>query len=343
MGKKKLKGLHEAMLWEPQKDKRVLCLLCARRCSIPEGQEGLCRVRVNIGGKLYTKTFGKLTAINIDPIEKKPFYHFYPGAKTLSIATFGCNFKCNFCINWKLSQEWIEETEYYSPEEIVKMANEEGCKVIAYTYNEPTMLFEFAYKTGKLAHRYNIKNVFVTNGYMSLEAVKKISRVLDAAVVDVKASLDPEFYRKYMSVPDVQPIYECIKTFQRQRVFLEITNLIIPQIGDKREFNERLAEWIMNELGSDIPYHLLRFTPDYQLLNLPPTPIETLEEMIDDAKRQGLRYVYIGNVPGHEAENTYCFNCGELLIKRHGFNVLENKLVKGRCPSCGFKINVVTD
>ncbi len=335
--------LVEAMLWDKLKDKKVKCNLCERRCIIPDGGKGVCGVRVNKGGKLYTMTFGKITAMNIDPIEKKPFFHFYPGSKAFSISSFGCNFRCKFCCNWQLSQEWIEETETVTPEEIVKLASESGCKVIAYTYNEPTMMFEFAYKTGKLAHRYNIKNVFVTNGYMTPEAIKMISRVLDAVVVDIKASLNPEFYKNFMSVPKVEPIYNSIKLFYRQRVFLEVTNLIVPKVGDSFEDNRKFAEWLATEISPEIPYHLLRFTPEYKMKDYPQTPVETLEAMYDDARRAGLRYVYIGNVWGHDAENTYCYNCGELLIKRYGFYLQENKIKNGRCPICGVKINVVME
>lgn len=329
------------MLWSPERNKRVRCLLCARRCSIPEGQKGFCNVRINKDGKLYTLTFGKFVTVNVDPIEKKPFFHYYPGSKSLSIASPGCNMRCKFCCNWRISQIDKVKGRSYTPEEIVKLANKNKCKTIAYTYTEPTLMFEFIYRAGKLAHRYNIKNVIVTNGYMSVDAVKKISRVLDAAVVDVKASLDPEFYKNYMEVPRIEPIYDCIKQLHKQRIFLEITNLIVPEIGDSFELNDKLASWIA-EISSEIPYHVLRFMPEYQLKDLPPTPIKTLERMIDDANRRGLRYVYIGNVFGHEAESTYCFNCRQLLVKRTGFYIEQDNLVDERCPYCGFRINIVT-
>jgi len=335
--------MERAMLWESLKNKKVKCYLCARKCVIDNGKRGFCGVRENREGKLFTLVFGKLTVVDVDPIEKKPLFHYYPGSKALSIATVGCNFRCSFCCNAALSQSTKIVGENYTPEQIVQLANEKGCRVIAYTYNEPTMQFEFAYRTGKLAHRYNIKNVFVTNGYMTEDAVKKISRVLDAAVIDVKASLDPEFYLKYMGVQKIDPIYECILQMKKQRIFIEITDLIVPTIGDSLEMTSRLTDWIVNELDADVPFHVLRFSPAYKLIHLPPTPVSTLEKHIDVARRNGLRYVYIGNVWGHENENTYCFNCGKLLIKRRGYFIEEINLVNSRCPACGFRINVVMD
>jgi len=339
--------LQEAMLWEKERN-GVRCKLCARNCFIAKDKRGFCRVRVNRDGTLYTLNYGKLIAVNVDPIEKKPFFHFHPGSKALSVAAVGCNFRCQFCDNWELSQKVDEQAEAvegkkHTPEEIVSLAEKNGCKSIAYTYTEPTVFFEFAYKTAKLAKRNNILNVIVTNGYISEEAIKKISKFLDAVVVDVKASLDPEFYKKFMSVPNVQPIYDTLKQIKKQRIFLEITNLIIPQVGDNPELCRQFAEHINSNLGSDIPYHVLQFQPSYQLVNLPPTPVATLERCATEARMAGLRHVYIGNVPGHDEENTYCYNCRELLIKRLGTQVEKINLLKDRCPNCGFKINIVVD
>ncbi len=305
-------------------------------------------MRLNKDNTLYALNYGKLVAVNVDPIDKKPFFHFYPGSKALSIAAVGCNFRCQFCDNAEISQKVDEQSDEvegkdYTPEEIVKLAEENNCKSIAYTYTEPTMFFEFAYDTAKIAKRNNILNVFVTNGYMSEDAIKKISKYLDAVVVDVKASLDPEFYKKFMSVPNVKPIYDTLKQIKKQRIFLEITNLIIPQIGDNVELCTKFAEYINAKLGSNVPYHLLRFHPSHQLMELPQTPVETLDRCVREARTSGLRYVYIGNVPGHEDENTYCYNCRELLIKRSGVQVEKIYLVKDRCPNCGFKIDIKVD
>jgi len=333
------------MLWHKERN-GVRCDLCARNCFISKEKRGFCNVRINKDNKLYTLTFGRLCSVNVDPIEKKPLFHFYPGSKSLSIATLGCNFRCQFCCNWQISacvNETVEELkgEDYTPEQVVELAEKNGCKSIAYTYTEPTIFFEFAYKTARLAHRSNISNVFVTNGYMTPDAIKKISKFLDAATIDIKASLDSEFYKKFMSVPKVEPILACLKQMKKQRVFIEITNLIVPQIGDNVESCGKLAQWVTSNLGSEVPFHVLQFFPNYQLLDLPPTPVTTLEKCIDAARRAGLRYVYIGNVPGHNDENTYCHNCRELLIKRSGFGVEKVNLVNDRCPNCGLSTNVV--
>lgn len=338
--------MQEAMLWEKERN-GVRCNLCARYCFIAKGKRGFCRVRINKDNTLYTLNYGKLVAVNVDPIEKKPFFHFYPGSKSLSIAAVGCNFRCQFCDNSQISQgvdEQVESVEgkNYTPEEIVELAEKKNCKSIAYTYTEPTIFFEFAYKTAKLAKRSNIMNVFVTNGYITDDAIKKISKYLDAAVVDVKASLDPEFYKKFMSVPDVKPIYGALKQMKKQRIHVEITNLVIPQIGDNIELCQKLAEHVSN-LNSSIPFHIIQFHPSYKLMELPPTPTSTLERCIEEARRAGLRYVYIGNVAGHDDENTYCYNCRELLIKRFGTTIEEINLVKQRCPQCGANIDILVE
>ncbi len=331
------------MMWDKERN-GVRCNLCARKCFISKGKKGFCEVRKNVDNNLYTLNYGKLVAVNIDPIEKKPFFHFHPGTKALSIASAGCNFKCQFCDNWQISQAPFENGEImgddYTPEDIVKMADENDCKSIAYTYTEPTMFFEFVHDTAKMAKRSSIKNVLVTNGYMTEDALKKISKYLDAVVVDVKASLDRQFYKKFMSVPDVQPIYDTLEQIKRQRLFLEITNLIIPQIGDDVEKSKEFAQYINAELSPTTPLHMIRFTPSHKLMELPPTPVDTLERLVRDAQTTGLRYVYVGNVPGHEDEDTYCYNCRELLIDRNGPKIEEMNLIKNRCSNCGFRIDV---
>lgn len=349
MAKRKstVKKLHEAMLWRKERN-GIRCFLCARNCFVARDKRGFCLVRVNRNNTLYTLNYGKLIAVNVDPVEKKPLFHFYPGSKALSIAAQGCNFRCQFCDNWQISQTVDAEREevegeMYTPEQIVELAEKYGCKMISYTYTEPTIFFEFAYKTAKLAHRNNILNTFVTNGYISDEAIKKISKYLDAATVDIKASADPEFYKKFMSVPDVEPIFNALKRMKKQRIFIEITNLIVSQIGDSIERCRQLAERINANLGTELPFHVLQFFPSYQLKELPPTPIETLEKCSQEARRAGLRYVYIGNVPGHPEANTYCYNCRTLLIERDGMRVRSINLVNDRCPQCGQKINILRD
>lgn len=338
--------MQKAMLWHKER-KGVRCDLCARKCLIPKGQRGFCHVRLNKDGELFALNYGKLIAVNVDPIEKKPLFHFYPGSNALSIASAGCNFACAFCCNFTMSQGIKDKGsdkipgEKYEPEDIVELAKKNGCKSISYTYTEPTVFFEFAFKTAKLAHRSNIKNTFVTNGYITDDAVKKIAKFLDAATVDIKASADQEFYKKFMSVPKVGPIFSCLKRMKKQKIFTEITNLIVPQVGDDVDKCEKLAQWITSELGSDVPFHIIQFYPSYKLMELPPTPEETLEKCAEVARRAGLRYVYVGNVPGYPDENTYCHNCRELLIERVGFSVKRSNLVSDGCPNCGFRMNGV--
>jgi len=334
--------MQEAMLWVKE-GKKIRCELCARRCLIPEGKAGFCKVRVNKNGVLYTKNFGKIVSMDVDPIEKKPLFHFYPGSQTLSLSSFGCNFRCQFCINWEISQMEKGKIKTYSPDDIIKIANQKNIKIIAYTYGEPTIFFEFAYKVSRIAKRYNIKNVFVTNGYLTSDAIKKIGKYLDAVTVDFKASANPEFYKKYMSVPKVEPIFEALKNFQKHRVFIEISNLIIPHIGDKIEDNHKLVEWIIENLGSSVPYHLLAFTPVYKMTDIPPTSLEILEKFAQDALDVGLRYPYIGNIWGSKFENTFCYNCGQSLIERTGIFINKINLKDNRCPNCECRINLIRE
>ncbi len=336
------------MLWEKVKDKIVKCNLCARRCILNDGQVGFCLVRKNINGTLYSLNYGKLIAANADPIEKKPLFHFLPGTYAFSISSAGCNFRCAFCQNWEISQVYREGLaseivgETYTPEEVVKLAIENECKAISYTYTEPTIFFEFAYDTAKIAIRNKLANTFVTNGYMTPEAVKTIAKYLHAATVDFKGNGSEEFYRKYSLVPKVEPIFDSLLEMKKNGIFIEITDLVVPKIGDSEEDFRNLVKWIIDNLGSDIPFHILRFFPHYRLSNLPPTPVEKLEKLWEMAKREGLNYVYLGNVPYSEKENTYCPHCGNLLIERRGFY---SRIVgldkKGRCKKCGEKIPIV--
>lgn len=333
--------MREAMLYERLENNVVKCDLCGRKCVINEGGTGFCRVRKNERGVLYTLVYGKAISACVDPIEKKPLSHFNPGASVLSIATVGCNFRCQFCDNWVISQEKQIAGRNFPPEEVVKTAKENGCQGISYTYTEPTIFFEYAYETAKLAHQVGFFNTFVTNGYMTPEAVKTIAPYLDAATVDFKGGGDPSFYKTFSLVPSVEPIFECLKEMKRQGIHIEITNLVIPRIGDSIEQITKLALWIKENLGEDTPFHLLRFHPDYKLTDIPSTPIQTLEKAYAAARNAGLNFVYIGNVPGHPAENTYCPSCNELLIKRFSFAITRWNLTKDmRCPVCGREIPI---
>lgn len=323
--------MKEAMFYEKLKNKKTKCNLCARTCTITEANFGFCRVRKNIKGKLYSLNYGKIASMGIDPIEKKPFFHFAPGSKTLSITTVGCNFRCDYCCNYELSQEWEEiYGEEQSPKQIVDLAIEYNCQGISYTYTEPTIFFEFAYDTAKKAKKKGLYNCFVTNGYTTPKPIKKISKYLDAAVIDFKASANPEFYKRFIKVPDVMPIYEALKTYKKHGVFLEITNLIVPKFGENLKDVKKLCNWIVNNIGPDTPMHFIRFFPSYKL-DLPQTDIKILEKVCNIAKKQGLKYIYLGNVVGHEYENSFC-ECGELLIKRLGIQLFK---YKRKCLKCG--------
>jgi len=335
-------SLHEAVLYERLPDDKVKCNLCARRCVIPNGKTGFCLVRKNEGGTLYSLVYGKAISACVDPINKKPLSHFHPGALVMSIATVGCNFRCQFCDNWMISQEKRIAGRDFPPGEVVKATRDNGCQGISYTYTEPTIFFEYAYDTAKLAHEIGFFNTFVTNGYMTPEAVKMIAPFLDAATVDFKGGGDPKFYKEFSSVPSVEPIFQSLKEMKRNDIHIEITNLVVPKMGDSIETIRELAAWIKENLGADTPFHLLRFHPDYRLTDIPSTPVSTLEKACDAAMEAGLNYVYIGNVPGHRYENTYCPSCHELLIKRFGFEIVKWNLTKDmRCPTCGRSIPIV--
>ncbi|MBC7131348.1 AmmeMemoRadiSam system radical SAM enzyme, partial [Candidatus Bathyarchaeota archaeon] len=324
------------MLYEKLDNNRVKCNLCGRRCVIKDGDVGFCLVRKNNGGKLYSLVYGKAISACVDPIEKKPLFHFHPGSLVMSIATVGCNFRCQFCDNWMISQEEKIGGRDFPPEKVVNAARDNGCQGITYTYTEPTIFFEYAYETAKLANKLGFFNTFVTNGYMSPEAVETIAPYLDAVTVDFKGGGDSSFYKSYSKVPSVEPIFDCLKALKQNDIHIEITNLVIPNIGDSIDQIRMLSEWIRDALGADTPFHLLRFHPDYKLTTIPSTPIETLEKAYAAAKSVGLNFVYIGNVPGHPAENTYCPDCNELLIKRYGFAITRWNLTKDmHCPVCG--------
>jgi len=280
----------------------------------------------------------------VDPIEKKPLYHFYPGSRVLSIATVGCNFFCKFCQNWEISQSRLEKGlygVYRTPEEVVDAALATRSDGISYTYNEPTIFFEFMYDTAKLAKKHGLFNTMVTNGYATPEAVDMLGSLMDAATVDFKGGGNKEFYRKFIGVPDPEPIFETILAMRDKGWFVEITNLVVPEVGDKEEDVRKLARWIVENLGEETPFHLLRFYPHYKMKDYPPTPVETLERLARVSMEEGLVHVYIGNVVPHELEHTYCPKCGYPVIKRYGFYIVDYRLTEdNRCPRCGYKLNI---
>ena len=334
-------SLHQAILFERQPENKVKCNLCARRCLISDGASGFCLVRKNQGGTLYTLNYGKAVSACVDPISKKPLSHFNPAAHVMSVAAAGCNFRCQFCDNWMISQEKEVAGTNFPPANIVKMAREKNCQGIAYTYTEPTIYMEYACDTAELAHQVGFFNTFVTNGYMTPEAVKAVAPYLDAATVDFKAGGDPDFYKSVSAVPNVAAIYEALKELKVQGIHIEITNLVIPKIGDDMDRLRGMAKWIKDYLGKDTPFHLLRFHPDYKMTTVPATPVQTLEQAYMTCKEIGLNYAYLGNVPGHPAENTYCPNCNEAVVKRYSFEITRWNLTKDmRCPVCGTTIPI---
>jgi pyruvate formate lyase activating enzyme len=318
----------------------VTCELCPRGCTIPDGAAGDCRVRVNLGGKLRATTYGRPSAIHIDPMEKKPLYHFHPGSAVFSIATAGCNLHCLNCQNWQLSQrggEEMEEIYHLDPPEVVKAAREEGCSSIAYTYSDPIVFYEYCYDSGVLAHEQGLTNCFITAAYINRKPLRRLCTALDAANADLKA-FDDGFYRR-INGATLQPVLDALVTFKEEGVWLEVTNLVIPTLNDDLALIRRMARWIRDALGADTPLHFSRFQPQYRLRNLPPTPGETLDRARREALDVGLRYVYVGNVLGHEGNSTYCPGDGTLLIRRVGFLITENRLTAdGRCPTCNQQI-----
>lgn len=328
------------MLYEKLDNEDVKCSLCSHNCLIHHDKRGICGVRENRDGTLYSLVYGKVVSLNIDPIEKKPLFHFLPGSTSLSIATVGCNFRCRHCQNFEISQYPHEEKlaiagRDMTPEDIVKTAVEHGCASISYTYTEPTIFFEFAYDCAQLAKKQGIKNVFVSNGYTGPVAVRTIAPFLDANNIDLKGS--DSFYRTICGAR-LQPVQETIRLMKELGVWIEVTTLIIPELNDSDNDLTDIAEFIAS-VDTGIPWHVSQFRPTYKLLDKPSTPVATLRRAREIGYKAGLRFVYEGNVPGEGGENTNCPSCKKLLIKRFGYRILENNLSSGICPDCNTAIN----
>ncbi|MCE5186104.1 MAG: AmmeMemoRadiSam system radical SAM enzyme [Planctomycetaceae bacterium] len=327
--------LKRAVLWERQ-DQKIRCSLCAWRCLIPDGGLGRCRVRKNIGGVLYSLIYDKICAASPDPIEKKPLFHFHPGSKAFSIAAPGCNFQCSFCQNWQISQmanEGAIEGASYTPAEIVRAAQDSGCQGIAYTYTEPTIFMELCADTARLAKAQGLYSVFVSNGYMTPEAIDFAKDWLDAINIDLKAFTE-EFYRDLCRAR-LKPVLDTIHYIAgHTSIWMELTTLVIPGKNDSDKELKAIAEFIAKEVSVDVPWHISRFFPQYKMSGNVPTNSAVLERAYHIGKQAGLRYIYIGNMPGMEAESTHCYHCGALLIERVGHWVRENKLKTNRCPQC---------
>jgi len=328
--------MHEALFYTEKEDKKVSCGLCPHRCVIASGAKGVCGVRKNTGGRLESLVYGRIIAEHVDPIEKKPLFHFYPGSRAFSIATVGCNFRCRHCQNAEISQMPRDKGMIMgsdrTPDEIVHAAQESGCMSISYTYTEPTIYYEFAFDTARRARELGIKNNFVTNGFINPEPLETIQPYLDAANIDLKSFSD-EFYKNVCGAR-LQPVLEAIRLYKKLGIWIEITTLVIPGLNDSpRELNQ-IASFIA-EVGVDVPWHVTAFHPMYRMLDRPRTNVAILQRAREIGKQAGLRYVYTGNVPGAEGENTYCYQCGRLLIRRFGFFIQENNLKDGHCPDCG--------
>ncbi|MEW6008758.1 MAG: AmmeMemoRadiSam system radical SAM enzyme [Candidatus Omnitrophota bacterium] len=332
--------IKEAMLYERLEADRVHCFLCSHHCKISPSQFGICAVRKNEAGSLKTLVYAEAIAAAIDPIEKKPLYHFFPGSTSFSIATVGCNFRCGFCQNWQISQANKKKNGSLGyeliPEEVVRQAKSSGSKSISYTYTEPTIFFEYAFDTSQIAKKQGIYNNFVTNGYMTKEALETVYPFLDAANVDLK-SFSEDFYKKICGAR-LAPVLDSIRLMRKFDIWVEITTLIVPGLNDSEDELKKIAEFIAS-VGIEIPWHVSRFHPDYKITDNKPTPIQTLRLAKSIGEAAGLRYVYMGNV--FEGNNTYCYNCKGLLIERQGLSITKVLLQEGKCPTCKSTIDGV--
>ncbi len=334
------KWSREAYHYEPFQE-GVRCTLCPNNCYLKDNDRGRCRVRVNKSDKLYSLVYGNPSAVHIDPVEKKPFFHFLPGTTAFSVGTAGCNLRCLNCQNWTLSQSKPEEIDFVElmPEDVVRLAQKENCSSVAYTYAEPTIFYEYAFDTAKLARKKGLKNLWVSNGYINEKPLRQLCRYIDAANIDLK-SFSNEIYLKLNSA-GIKPILNTLKVLKEEKVWLEITNLVIPEWNDDAGMIREMSEWLYSNGFADSPLHFSRFTPLYRLKNVPATPFAALEKARRIALDAGLKYVYIGNVPGSDAENTFCPKCGKIVIERAGYSVSSKNLVRGSCKFCREKISGV--
>ncbi|MBU1322082.1 MAG: AmmeMemoRadiSam system radical SAM enzyme [Nanoarchaeota archaeon] len=334
--------MREALYYKKLSNKVVKCELCPWMCIIKPDKIGMCRVRKNMAGKLYSLIYARPCAVHVDPIEKKPFYHFMPGAKAFSIATIGCNFFCEFCQNWQISKADANnidnQFEELKPEQVIKVCKENNCQIISYTYTEPTIFYEYMLDIAKQAKKQGIKNTIVSNGYINEAPLRELCKVLDSANIDLKAFTN-DFYQKVCK-GKLEPVLKTLKILKQEGVWLEITNLIVPGQNDDFEKIEEMCKWIAKELGKDVPIHFSRFHPDYKMTDAKPTSVETLEKAKEIAEKY-LDYVYLGNVGGET--NTFCPKCRETVIKRSVFHASQNRIKRGKCPDCKQNIAGVWD
>jgi Pyruvate-formate lyase-activating enzyme len=333
---------HKISLYqEKAEDNNVRCHICPHNCLIHDGGIGICKTRVNKEGILYTIAYGNPCSISIDPIEKKPLFHFFPGERIYSLATAGCNFRCLNCQNWQISQTSPQGVNHYeyTPEQLVEQAISHHTKLIAFTYTEPTVFFEYMYDTAKITHERGLKTVFISNGYINRQPLSDLCQYLDAANIDLKC-FDDAVYRK-LNGGKLQPVLDTLKMLKEKGVWLEITNLLIPIYTDNPEMIKKMCEWLVKNGFTETPLHFSRFFPDYKLINLPPTPESSLIEAKNIALNEGLKYVYIGNIPSLNGEDTLCPSCKHTIIERNYFTVDKNYIKDGKCNFCGEPINGV--
>ena len=322
------------MFYKKKEREDVQCLLCPRECVISDGKRGFCRNRENQGGTLYTLVYGKPAIVDIGPIEKAPLYHFIPGHSRLCLTCASCNLRCKHCQNWYLSQKSFEELDHfsYSPSEIVQQAKKQGLNSVSFTYTEPTVYYEYLYDISSLAKEAGMKTSIVSNGYINREPLLKLLKVLDAVKIDLKG-FSEEFYKQVCSA-SLKPVLESLLTVKKENVWLEVVNLVIPTLNDDPKMIDEMCRWIKENLGAETPLHFTRFLPNYKLMHLYPTAISTLDSAYDIAKKNGLRYVYVGNVAGHVYNSTYCPSCNRNVIHRMHMDVIEMNLVNGKCKFC---------
>jgi pyruvate formate lyase activating enzyme len=326
--------IREASFYEKLPYQKTKCKLCPRECVIDDHERGYCGVRENRGGTYYTLVHSRVCAAHIDPVEKKPFFHFYPGTLAFSVATAGCNVNCKMCQNWDISQARPEQVhaDYLPPATLAQLARDNGCDSIAYTYSEPVIFYEYVADSARAARAVGVKSAVVTGGYIQQEPLKKLCGLVDAVKVDLKG-FTQKFYKEVVN-GELKPVLEALSTMRKLGMWNEIVYLVIPTLNDSDAEFKGLARWMKTELGADVPVHFTRFHPEYLLKNLPPTPLETLERAKAIGDAEGLHYVYIGNVPGHPAENTYCPKCRRIVVKRSGFTIEGMFLKKGKCQYC---------
>ena len=324
----------EGMFYQKSYGNKVACLVCPNHCELSPGDRSVCRSKVNLGGKLYSIAYGNPCSATIDPIEKKPLFHFRPRTRAFSIAAAGCNLRCLNCQNWEISQSRPEDvsTSELFPPEVIKAARASGSAAIAYTFSEPISFYEYMFDTATLARRNGIANLMITNGYINTEPLLKLCTVLDGANVNLKSFSDYTYRR--LNGGKLDPVLSTLKTLHERGIHLEITNLLVPGYTDSEDMVKRMCSWILKNVGPDHPLHFLRFFPKYKLDRLPPTPISTLTRFREIAMKEGIRYVYVGNVPEHEGNNTFCHSCGRLLIERKGYSIPIYNLEGSRCKFC---------